>query len=240
MIQQAIILPAFMEVESIQETIQELVMIINEKSLYIVVDDSPDGRSGTAVQNVWQENGHGNLLLLSHKGKSGRGAAVYRGLQAALQLSTISKIVEMDSDGSHRAEDVQKILQNIDEESITIGSRYSPGSKIIGWPMSRRVFSIFLNYLIKKTFNLKVSDCTNGLRGYPRSAAEKLVASGHRTHSFIYLTEELLRLDMCGYKFREVSTIFSNRVLGKSTVTSREIFNSLIGIIKLFVARSKL
>ena len=240
MIEQAIILPAYLEIESIQQTIRDLQLNVTEPTLFIVVDDSPDFQSGKAARDAWRLNEYSELVIISNKVKMGRGAAVLGGLRRALEEPAIVKIIEMDSDGSHRPEDVVRVSQLIKNNQIVIGSRYLPDSRIIGWPMSRRVFSKVLNSAIPKLFRIKATDCTNGLRGYSKLAAESLVSSPQRTRSFIYLTESLLILSRDKFGILEVPIIFRDRTLGSSTVTYKELLNSLKGLVKLFIIKSRI
>ena len=240
MIKQAIILPAYLETLSIQETLLDLQKTIIESTLYIVVDDSPDLRSGNAAKEIWRPNTKSQLIVISNQQKMGRGAAVLIGMKTALKNPEIIKIIEMDSDGSHNPIDVRRVSELISVDCVVIGSRYLPESAIVGWPMSRRIFSRILNYSIPKIFKLNVSDCTNGLRGYSRTAVEQLVNSPQKTTSFIYLTESLLVITNKKFTLLETPITFKDRMLGSSTVTYKELGNSLRGILSLIKMKSRL
>jgi dolichol-phosphate mannosyltransferase len=148
--------------------------------------------------------------------------------------------IECDADGSHRVVDIIKVRDLESHGDLLIGSRYLPESKIVGWPMTRRVFSYLLNISIPCLMKVRVSDVTNGLRRYSITAVDAILAKEPINKGFIYLSEQALILRNQGYVLDEVPIIFVDRTLGKSTVTWREIVASLKGISDLFFSRNKL
>ena len=47
----------------------------------------------------------------------------------------------MDADGSHRPEDLPRLLAAPDSADAVIGSRYVPGGTVVNWPKSREFLS---------------------------------------------------------------------------------------------------
>jgi dolichol-phosphate mannosyltransferase len=149
-------------------------------------------------------------------------------------------IVECDADGSHRAIDILKIKNSETVADLLIGSRYLPSSKIIGWPMSRRIFSWILNNSIPRVIFVEVHDITNGLRRYSREAVRQILSNPQMNTGFVYLSEQAVVLKKRGMKISEEPIIFVDRTLGTSTVTWRELTNSLLGIARLVISKQKL
>ena len=83
-----------------------------------------------------------------------------------------------------------------------------------------------------------VSDYTNGYRIYSKRAA-KLIAKkcGNIGDGFIVLSEILLMINLKKFKINETKTIFINRVRGQSSVNLKLIFQSIIGLFKLFLIK---
>jgi len=235
-IKYAIVIPSYGELYALPAFLSELVELISSDTLVMVCDDSPVGIRHD-VESLCNEVFAGKQLRLEFNfadSKTGRGAAVRRGMSQILDnYPSIEFILEADSDGSHRAIDVLKVLKFSESNDFVIGSRYLPSSEIVGWPLSRRVFSRILNGIIPKLFRINVGDVTNGLRRYSTHAVKVLLSEPIHNTGFIYLTEQALVLKSVGISPVEVETKFINRTLGKSTVTYREIYGSLVGIGRL-------
>lgn len=170
--------------------------------------------------------------------KSGRGAAVRRTFEWARSIHPeISFYVEADSDGSHRPADIIRILRTESNADLVIGSRYSRGSKISGWPLGRRVFSKMLNLTIPRILLVPSADLTNGLRRYSSKATNLLLENPPQNPGFIYLSECAYLISKNNLSIEDLPIHFENRLHGESTVGRREIFNSLNGLFKLIVLR---
>ena len=57
---------------------------------------------------------------------------------------------------------------------------------------------------------------------------------------FIILSEILVELYYKNFKIGETSSKFINRVRGESSVNSREIFNSFLGLIRIYNLKNKI
>jgi dolichol-phosphate mannosyltransferase len=233
----AIIIPTFNEEKALEIQLLELLDVISERTLIIIVDDSLDSKSSKIAKKIFEnQNKVGvNLRTIDSKDKTGRGDAVRRGFEIALEYKEINKFIESDADGSHTPRDIDVIKNALANHNFVIGSRYLPASLITGWPVSRKVFSKILNILIPRIFRMKVSDCTNGLRAYDRSVVELMLKQQCLTTGFIYLTESLIYLKGFGLTPREIPTTFINRKYGRSTVGLKELAESISGIVKIWV-----
>ena len=119
-----------------------------------------------------------------------------------------------------------------------IASRYLPKSRIVNWPLSRKIFSKLSNILAKAILNIDVKDYTNGFRIYSKKATYLITKKcGKIGDGFIVLSEILLILNINKFKIHEVSTVFVNRKRGESSVNLRLILQSFIGLIKLFLIK---
>jgi dolichol-phosphate mannosyltransferase len=170
--------------------------------------------------------------------KGGRGAAIYRGIKFAQETyGNFDTYIECDSDGSHRPEDILKIMNSETNVDLLIGSRYLSESKIIGWPLSRIIFSKLLNLSIPKLLKIPCKDITNGLRQYSNLAIQVLLENTPKNTGFIYLSEQAQLISEAGLTISETPIIFENRIAGESTVGVKEIFDSFIGVMKLLISK---
>ena len=130
----------------------------------LVVDDSsPDGTADVVRQ---KQTLYPNVHLLTGK-KQGLGAAYIRGMRYALDNLRADAVFEMDSDFSHKPEDVPRLMAALDTGAdFVIGSRYVKGGSIPPeWGMFRRMNSLFGNIVARYLAGIyKVRDCTAGFR----------------------------------------------------------------------------
>jgi dolichol-phosphate mannosyltransferase len=235
-IQKVIVIPSYNETLALAKLLQEIASDLVESDAVMVMDDSPfdvakeieaacrNSISGTEL----------NFYFFNHNGKSGRGSAIRRGFQEAVKLCpNLRFVLECDADGSHRPIDILKIKDSSLTSDLLIGSRYLPESKIVGWPVSRRIFSYLLNVLIPRLLGIEVKDITNGLRRYSLPAVTAILSENQSNKGFIYLSEQALIIKNKNLTISEVPIEFIDRTLGQSTVTWREIVASVRGIVSL-------
>ena len=232
----AIIIHSYNELEALPSLLRKLLSGLSEKDGIIVVDDSEPVVAARINELCLEvlESAPCHFSFLSNGSKGGRGAAVRKGMVFADEtFPNLQFLLECDADESHRPEDILKILRLNSNSDLVIGSRYMKESEIHGWPISRRIFSFVLNKTLPRIVNIKITDITNGLRRYSRGAYKAVISKPPINSGFIYLTEQAVLVSKADLSILEVPIVFENRLLGQSTVTWREILNSLKGIIGL-------
>lgn len=206
-------------------------------ALIVIVDDSNKNENKKIKQNISKSKFHNNkdIVLISRFAKSGRGSAVLRGYEELSKNKTIEYFFEMDADLSHDPVEALKFLVEIKKKKadIVIGSRYLYESRIIKWPLRRKVLSKIINALINTWLDLKLSDYTNGFRLYNRNAVSFLLSVQLREKGFVALSEAVFRLKKNGFKIVEVPINFTDRTYGKSSAGFIEYKNSIIGILRI-------
>lgn len=149
----------------------------------------------------------------------------------------------MDADLSHSPQELKRnlnyfIYNNLD---LLISSRYLRGSKIINWPVSRKIFSRISNLLARFLLGIPITDYTNGFRIYSRRAAKIVIKkSGKIGDGFIILSEILLIIYNQNFKIGEINSKFINRVRGESSVNIKLIIEAFFGLIKLYLLKKKI
>lgn len=206
-----VIVPTYNEEANIVELINKL-NSLNLSLDILIVDDGSDKTADLVRQN--QER-LPNLFLIKRQGKSGRGSAVIEGFKYGLQKD-YQYFVEMDADFSHEPGELPGLLKLVESNGIVIGSRYVKGSKIINWPMRRRIFSKLANIYASLILKIGIKDYTNGYRVYKREAIEKLEFDKIKSTGYIALSEIAYQLFKKGIKFAENKSIFINRKRGNS------------------------
>ena len=227
-----IILPTFNEYENIFELIKQIELIFNNK-LIIIIDDSTNDNIKAKISSS-----NTNLHYIKRQSRLGRGSAVLYGLKTLLKNKEIDLFIEMDTDlSSHPNELPNNIKYFLDNKlDLLVSSRYLRGSEIINWPLRRRLFSFLANKIAKFLLKVPVSDYTMGFRIYSRKAANHVVNNCGKVGSgFIMLSEILVELYINNFQIRDIKTKFVNREKGKSSVNLKLVFESLFGLIKLYI-----
>jgi len=232
----AIIIPTYNEHLNLKKLVQEINK--NVFALIVIVDDSENNLTKKLIKEL-----KGCILYLHRKKKEGRGSAVLYGLKKALEYDNIFFFIEMDADLSHRPSELKEKLKIFKKRNfdLLISSRYLKKSKIINWPFHRRILSRFSNFLAKLLLKVPISDYTNGYRIYSKRAAKLIIKNcGKIGDGFIILSEIVMVINNNRFLIGETSTVFVNRIRGKSNVNLNLLFESLIGLLKLYIISSRL
>ena len=229
------VLPCYNEYENLFILIKQIKKIF--KNYFIVVID--DSSSDIIKDKIKKSK---NIKYFKRKKKSGRGSAVLFGMNKILKEKKVSLIIEMDTDlSSHPKELPQNIKLFLKRKlDLLVMSRYKKKSKIINWPLRRRVFSFLSNKLARFLLQVNISDYTMGYRIYSKQAVKHVVKNcGKIGTGFIVLSEILAELNSNNYKIEDVDTVFINREKGESSVNFKLIMDSLIGIFKIYFLQKK-
>jgi len=224
-----IIIPAYNEGENLINLLKKIESI-NHNWNIIIIDDSEN----LITRNLINDYENKKVHYIKRDIKMGRGNAVRYGFQYSLN-NNFDYTLEMDADLSHNPDEINFLLKKIvkSKSDLVIGSRYLKESKIIGWPLKRRIFSKLSNFFARCLFGFGITDYTNGFRIYNTNAVNELMKHKIINNGFMYLTETFSILKKNNYKISEQSTIFTNRQIGISSLKLSEILKSFIGIIKL-------
>jgi dolichol-phosphate mannosyltransferase len=234
MIKTLIIIPSYNESDNIIKLI-DVLLLENTEVDVLVVDDSSDN---TADLIKKRQIGESRLNLIKRNGKGGRGTAVLEGFEFALDHD-YRLIAEMDADFSHDPHEFQSLVAVSGEDTLVIGSRYLKKSKIVGWPIRRRVFSKLANFYANAILGIGIHDYTNGYRIYGREALEKLDMSKIKGVGYIVLSEISYQLFKKGVNFVEVPTVFINRRRGVSNFSFKEIIEAFVSVLKVRFSKDK-
>jgi glycosyltransferase involved in cell wall biosynthesis len=217
-----VILPTYNEVASLEETVRQTLDHNNAVEILIVDDASPDG-TGALAERLSQENP--KISVLHRAKKEGLGPAYLAGFARAIK-GNFDFIVEMDADGSHRAEDLQKLLNAAAPGTLVIGSRWVTGGEVANWSRSRVAISRVGNRYASWMLQSKVHDMTAGFRVFSRDLLEKIITEDVAAHGYAFQVELAKRSELVG-KVVEVPITFIERAQGKSKMSLRIVIEAL-------------
>ena len=232
----AVVVPTYNERGNITSLGEAITSLGDQFQVIIVDDNSPDGTGDVADSLASRIE---SVEVIHRKGKGGRGSACIAGFGRALQQPEFSYFIEMDADFSHDPADIPRLVSEMSDHDVVIGSRYISGSKIINWGIQRRIFSHLANAFTRLLLGIPMHDYTNGYRCYSRHALESIDLDRIEAHGYIVLSEMAYQLHQKGMRFAEIPIVFVNRRRGKSNTSLREIMDAHGGSIFLFSVPKK-
>jgi len=186
----------------------------------LVVDDSYDDTRSVALQN--------GAVVVRGDG-DGLGAAMYKGLKAALDFNP-DVIVAVDGDGQADATtEIPRFLAPIDEHraDMVLGSRFmEPDLVDYHYRWVNRFGTRVLSWILRKQTGLTLTDSHGGIRAMIPAVAADLELLG--THT--YVQETIIDAVEKGYRLVEIPSVWLKRQTGKSRVVGsipRYIFYTL-------------
>lgn len=211
-----IIIPTFNESKNISILLSKLLEFRanrNDFRVLIVDDGSPDGTSGVA-----REMNLDWVSILERNEKRGLGSAYKAGF-AWGNLGSYKYYVEMDADGSHRVEDLSRLLDAEPTLDLVIGSRWIDGGHIVNWPRHRKWLSIGGNFYARKMLGAKVKDSTSGFRRIKCDALNEINLEGISSKGYGFQIEVVSEFIAKGFTVSEIPITFIEREYGTSKMT---------------------
>ena len=214
-----IVLPTYDERENLPRMVEALEAVRARMpfagEVLVVDDNSPDGTGRLADDLAGR---HDWLSVLHRPGKEGLGRAYLAGFDWALQRP-YSHIVEMDSDLSHPVTALPAMLTAAEHADLVLGSRYTPGGGVDGWPLSRRLISRGGCGYARRILGVDVRDLTGGFKCFRRWVLESLDLSDVRAGGYAFQIELTYRTLRMGGRVVELPITFVDRAYGESKMS---------------------
>ena len=219
----AVIVPTYNERGNIESTVARVRSAVPEADLLVVDDNSPDG-TGDIADKLAAEDSH--VHVLHRDRKAGLGAAYIAGFHWALDEG-YDVIVEMDADGSHRPEELPRLLDALANADLVLGSRYVPGGTVLNWPKSRELLSRGGNTYARLMLGIKLKDATGGYRAYRASTLRKIALDEVESQGYCFQIDLAMRAIRAGLTVTEVPITFVERVHGTSKMSRAVVAEAL-------------
>ncbi|MEX0429133.1 polyprenol monophosphomannose synthase [Nocardioides sp. DS6] len=182
----------------------------------LVVDDgSPDG-TGAIADDLAAADDHVHVIHRTEK--AGLGAAYLHGFRWALNRG-YDVVGEMDADGSHQPEELDRLLAALHDADLVIGSRWVPGGSVVNWPLRRQALSRGGNLYVRLLLGIRVRDATAGYRLFRRETLEKIDLDSVESTGYVFQTDLVTRTLRAGLTVAEVPIQFVERVRGDSKMS---------------------
>jgi len=204
----SIIIPVYNEELTIGNIIDRTKIVVQQTGLrneIIVVDDRSYDKSLEIAKRH-------SVRLFTLKQHLGKGYA----LRAGFFKARGDIIITIDSDGSHKPEELPEVLAPIlqDKADLVIGSRYLNHKKVAARKLNAFGVGLF-NSLIALLTGVVITDSQSGYRAMKRQILkdQKLESGGYEIES-----EMLVKTAKKNFRITEVPISFQQRTYGRSGV----------------------
>ena len=221
-----VIIPTYNERESLPLQVAAVRAACPEVDVLVADDASPDGTGEWADAHAQQD---GQVHVLHRPGKQGLGAAYRAGFAWGLERG-YDVLVEMDADGSHRAQDLALVLDAPGTWDLAIGSRWVPGGAVENWPAHRRLLSTGANTYVRLMLGIPVRDATAGFRAYRASALRAIDLASVESQGYCFQIDMAWRVLQSGGTVVEVPITFVERAHGNSKMSGAIIREALVKV----------
>jgi dolichol-phosphate mannosyltransferase len=211
------------ERENLAPLVKEIHSFVPSADILVIDDNSPDGTGQLAGE---LSSADSRIHVVHRSGKLGLGTAILAGVQYAID-NQYDLFLNMDADFSHHPRYLPALLAGMETHDIMIGSRYVPGGGSIHWPLSRRLISRGVNFLVRSLFRMPVRDASGGYRCYRVAKLREANLTNVHSRGYSFQEELLYRSWRAGCTLGETPICFEDRRAGASKANPKEVVRSL-------------
>lgn len=222
-----IIIPAYNEEKSVPAVIRRILHLHPEFDVLVINDGSAD-----RTEEVAKAAGATVVTLLQNLGIGGAVQTGY--IHAARQGYDVA--VQVDADGQHKAEELEKILTpiSLDQADMVVGSRFVDQSGYQS-TATRRLGILLLSSIVSLFARQRIRDVTSGFRAVNRKGIE-LFAKEYATD--YPEVDSLILARKHGLRLQEVAVEMEARQAGTSSITALKSAYYMIKVTLSVIMRS--
>jgi dolichol-phosphate mannosyltransferase len=218
-----VIVPTYNEADNITAVAGRLRASVPEAHLLIADDNSPDG-TGKLADEMAESDEH--IHVMHRPGKQGLGAAYLAGFRWGMERG-YDVLVEMDADGSHRPEELPRLLSALKDADLVLGSRWVTGGRVVNWPKSRELLSRGGSAYSRIILGLPVRDVTGGYRAFRAETLAGLGLDEVQSQGYCFQVDLARRAAAAGFRVVEVPITFVEREHGVSKMSRSIVVEAL-------------
>ena len=224
-----VIIPTFDELENLTKLLPRVLEKNSNIHVLIVDDNSPDGTAKWVRQQAELDS---RIKLIERNKKMGLGTAYITGFKYALQ-NGYDYIFEMDADFSHNPKEIKNFLKEIANFDLVLGSRYKIGVNVINWPLRRLMLSLFANAYTRFVTGMPIHDATSGFKCFRKEVLQAINLDEVKSNGYAFQIEMTFKAWKKGFKIKEISIVFTDRVKGKSKMSKKIVREAIFMVWKL-------
>ncbi|RBP99250.1 polyprenol monophosphomannose synthase [Bifidobacterium xylocopae] len=222
-------MPTYNEAGTIGRTVGQVLEACPDISIVVVDDGSPDG-TGRLADSI--AAGDRRVHVMHREGPRGLGPAYLAGFAWGLERG-FAVICEMDMDGSHRPQDLPRLLALLDRRpqvALVLGSRRVSGGATAGWPWYRDLISRLGSWYARHALGIRVRDATAGFRAYRSWALRRVDLGSVESSGYVFQIDMLRRILAAGGIVVELPIVFVERTQGVSKMGPSIVLEAMVRV----------
>lgn len=168
----SVIVPAYKQERTIYKDLKRINEVLEENIPNYEIICVVDGELDNTLKEA-KKLQSSKIKVFSYKTNRGKGYAVRYGMARAKG----DIIAFLDAGMDINPSGIPMLLEHMYwyDSDIIVGSIRHSASKVIGYPLKRKIYSIGYHLLTRFLFNLKITDSQRGLKIYKREVLEKVL-----------------------------------------------------------------
>lgn len=221
-----IAIPTYNERDNINELCNRLIGSMPRAEIVFIDDGSPDG-TAEEIRRFSRQFSHIGLII--REKKDGIGSAHKVAFKEA-QRRGADFLVTLDADLTHNPEDIPRLLRQLENADVVVGSRFKAGGGLEGWPAWRRILT-GLGHIATGALLFMPYDSTGAFRAYRVGEFTNLIVRLQLSDSYSFFYQSLACLVRAKARVREIPVILTSRACGSSKMKRRDIFFGITGLV---------
>lgn len=227
----SIIVPAYRQERTIKKDLENIEAALNtirfEYEIICVVDGKVD-KTFEIAKTIKSSK----LKVVGYEQNHGKGYAVRYGMARAKGelIAFIDSGMDLDPTG------IPMLLEHMlwYGSDVIVGSIRHSASRVIGYPVKRRIFSVGYHWLTRILFGLKITDSQRGLKIFKREVLDKVLPR-LIVKKFAFDIEMLAVAYMLGFKkIHDGPVEMDARKFKYSSIRTSTVFDMLIDTMAVF------
>ena len=215
----SIVLPAYNEEGSIEETLRTLYAKLQEEEIdheIVVVNDNSKDNTLKLLKDIQEIIP--TLVVYTNHGPNGFGYAIRFGLER-FQGDCVAIMMSDLSDDPDDLVSFYRLMVAEDLDCV-FGSRFIKGGKIIDYPFLKLLINRIANKIIQVFIRIKYDDATNAFKLYKKETIKGI--SPLMAPHFNLTIELSLKSIVRGYSYKVLPNSWRNRKSGESKLKIKE------------------
>ena len=210
------------EAKNIGLFIEKILKLNINLDLLIIDDNSPD--KTWEIVNDYKKNNE-NIILIKRETKQGLDTAHKLAFNYAREHK-YDYFISLDADLSHDPTKIPNFLDELENQSFVIGSRYIRDGKN-EMKLRRYFLSAFGNKIIKFVLGINCNEFTSSYRAFNLNKIKNFDINKVSSKGYSFFMETVYLINMTGNSIKQIPIRFKDRAKGNSKIPKVEIFRTL-------------
>jgi len=220
------------EAKNIGLFIEKILKLNINLDLLIIDDNSPD-KTWEIVNDYKKKNE--NIILIKRETKQGLDTAHKLAFNYAREHK-YDYFISLDADLSHDPTKIPNFLDELENQSFVIGSRYIRDGKN-EMKLRRYFLSAFGNKIIKFVLGINCNEFTSSYRAFNLNKLKNFDINKVSSKGYSFFMETIYLLNVTGNSIKQIPIRFKDRAKGESKIPKVEIFRTLKNLFLLKIKK---